>query len=94
MDGTSLKRLTTRAGHDFCPAWHPKGDRLAVVSEGPGGQWIRVVALDGREMATVARGFFRSTEPAWSPDGRWIAFAGIQQQGQSYQIYVTPAPYH
>jgi hypothetical protein len=50
------------------PSWSANGTRLAFVRGG----WIRVVTLSDRVTRRLARG----TAPAFSPDGRWIAFIG------------------
>ena len=53
---------------------------------------LRVVNDRGEEQARLARGFHRVTEPAWSPDGRVIAYAAVRTQGQMYQVFLESAP--
>lgn len=84
-----VARLTSRRGHDFCPAWSPKGDRLVVVSvEDDGTPLLRVLDARGGETSRLGRGFHRVTEPSWSPDGRSIAYAAVRREGEPYQLFL------
>jgi Tol biopolymer transport system component len=66
------RRLTGRLGSD--PIWSPGGDRIALdYTEG-----IAVVRPDGTGLRLIARNV---VAPAWSPDGRWIAFYFVNRAG-------------
>ena len=56
------------------PVWSP--DSRAILAEAPNGKIVRVDLATG-EQRTVAEGY----DPAWSPDGRWIAFARGEGKG-------------
>jgi TolB protein len=82
-------RITNKAGHDFCPAWSPEATRLAAASiDGDGSRYIRVFNLDGSAPVVVTSGHYRVTEPAWSSDGKRIAYAARVGEADTYDIYI------
>ncbi|MEJ2736326.1 MAG: hypothetical protein P8189_22625 [Anaerolineae bacterium] len=97
-DGSDLSQVTASDWEDVRPAWSPDGDEIAfyrwsfldLVEGGPSGLWV--TRADGSEerllieLDVLPLGF---DAPAWSPDGRWIAY----QAGPSNNadLYVVPA---
>jgi Tol biopolymer transport system component len=80
-DGSGKRRLTSSPAGDNFPAWSPDGKRIAFVSNrepAPGSgrnpPWhIYVMNADGSGKRRLPAGS-DSGWPAWSPDGRRIAF--------------------
>ncbi|MDR7481158.1 MAG: S9 family peptidase [Armatimonadota bacterium] len=60
--------------------WAPDSRGFAVVAAASPGEgawyqaWLAVLSLDGRPSPELVRGHRQIVRPAWSPDGRWIAF--------------------
>lgn len=69
-DGRLLRRVARRAGQ---PDWSPSGKLLAASSSSNDGRRRRIVVRPGGRVRTVTRGR-DDQSPAWSPDGRWLAF--------------------
>ena len=92
VDGKNLRQLTFHPKGDRYPAWAPDGNQIAFTSdrESPEDkrQWpkteIYVMDTDGGNVKRVTDLGFAS-RPRWSPDGEWILFEGIVDQGR--QIY-------
>lgn len=82
-------RVTNKKGHDFCPAWSPDGEMLAISAiDADDKRTIRIIDLDGNVIETFAAEFYRATEPVWSRDGAAIAFAGRPTSNDTYQIFL------
>jgi Tol biopolymer transport system component len=89
-DGTHPVRILGR--RFSLPAWAPRGDNLAVVHRTPSSATeIDLVRPDGSRLRRVP-GSESMTEPAWSPDGRWLAAQGAQ--GQIFALRVGQGQGH
>jgi TolB protein len=80
-DGSDRRRLMSNGPLARNPAWSPDGRRIAFLVSGPRLDWrtspdelwiARADGSDRRRIATNAG--YGWTGPAWSPDGRRIAF--------------------
>jgi Tol biopolymer transport system component/streptogramin lyase len=97
-DGSDLTQVTGSDWEDVRPGWSPDWDEIAfyrwsfldLIEGGPSGLWV--TRADGSEerllieLDVLPTGF---DAPAWSPDGRWIAYqAGLSNNAD---LYVVPA---
>ncbi|MDT8341725.1 MAG: S9 family peptidase [Longimicrobiales bacterium] len=73
-DGAHHRPLTGGEGSASAPRWSPSGDRLLWVSSRDGSPQLRVRWMDSGQEATLTHLTEAPGSPAWSPDGRWIAF--------------------
>lgn len=78
--GNHLKQITTETNLAAKPAWAPDGGRLAVFT---GGGFF-AISRDGNDPQPITED---GEDPAWSPDGRWIAFASRREENR-LQIYL------
>ncbi|MEK6276020.1 MAG: hypothetical protein AABM30_11895 [Actinomycetota bacterium] len=82
-DGTRLRFL---AAGGVGPLWSPRGDRIAFSDAGR----IAVVPAAGGAVRRLTRGP-NDGAPAWSPDGRTIAFVRSDANGTSQSLQLVPA---
>jgi WD40-like Beta Propeller Repeat len=54
------------------PSWAPAGNRIAAAQQG----WVVIVDVRNHRVRRLARG----SAPAFSPDGRWIAFVAPEHR--------------
>ena len=66
---------------------------LALGDGGEGSGGIVLIEPTGRRVATLTRPHagWEDSSPAWSPDGRWLAFTRTTDGRRSFQVYVMRA---
>ena len=111
-DGSRQRRLTHGQGH-FSVAWSPDGKKMLFERRNPRhplpgpvpGEWpeeLYVMNADGSGQRRLTRNPAEDEAPAWSPDGRKIAFTRdgkkptvwVMNSDGSGQRRLTPARWH
>jgi TolB protein len=91
-DGKHTRRLTSGAQSDTHPTWSPDGRRIAFARGATGA--IEVMNADGTrvhrvtELSVVNEGGSEG-DPAWSRDGKWIAYDVKVAGGTTSDIWLV-----
>jgi serine/threonine-protein kinase len=92
-DGSGAEeRLTTSDNPQHQGQWSPNGETLAFTEAALATGWdIWTLSLkDGRKVQAFLQTPFNETNPAFSPDGRWVAYQS-DESGRD-EVYVQPFP--
>ena len=96
-DGANQRNLTNHIANDWNPAWSPDGMQI-VFSSDRDKAWefdawdnrdVHVMNADGTNIINLTNHPAADTYPAWSPDGRQIAFSS--DRNGNLEIYVMNA---
>jgi TolB protein len=92
-DGSQERRLTQRTDPEYDAAWSPDGKRLAFsfVKTAPnqGDVEVYTIDADGQNLQPLATSPGKLTHeewPAWSPDGKWVAFSSTRDGNQELYL--------
>ena len=87
-DGSDPRPLPQAGKYAYSPAYSPDGSRIAYLSnDASGGLQVFVAAADGTGATMVSSVAFDGNTkfaPIWSPDGRWLVYAG--RDGGVYKV--------
>ncbi|HTJ45944.1 MAG TPA: Tol-Pal system beta propeller repeat protein TolB [Kofleriaceae bacterium] len=89
--GGSATRVSKNGDYNTTPAWSPKkGAHVLAYTTRDGGVYdIVTLDLDTKKMTRITQGEGSNEEPAFSPNGRAIAFASTRSGGSG--IYIANA---
>lgn len=98
--GQGAIQLTFNDDSDRLPAWSPDGSRIAFAAVRDGVEEIHVINADcakqaagcGTDERAITAWPLKGTSPAWSPDGRRIAFIGWSEDDRPGIYVVGPEP--
>ena len=93
-DGRNQRRLTNSRLVDWDPSWSPDGKHIAFTANGRPGDWgarggdleIYVMDANGANPRKLTENHRQDTDPAWSPDGKRIAYTSTIDRNQ--EVYV------
>jgi serine/threonine protein kinase len=95
VDGSGLKQLTDLTDGACQPEWSPDGKKLVYVSPCDDdsdyylGTGLFMINADGSgDPELLMTAHVGDYDPAWSPDGNYIAFTSLRRQGQMPSIYI------
>ena len=96
-DGSSLQQVTDLRGISEYPTWSPDGKRIAFhctlgrkLSTGTGDFEICVVNANGTGLAQITDSAGENKLPAWSTDGKQIAFQSNRAGWPTLPDFVPP----
>ncbi|HSF14459.1 MAG TPA: protein kinase [Vicinamibacteria bacterium] len=95
FDGTSAAELLLTSPYDRWPySWSRDGEQLVFEEDNPEtGSDIGMLSMDGKGTVTpVIRDPFDQTNPAVSPDGRFIAYESNETGGVEVYVQRFPEP--
>ncbi len=76
LDGSNLRRLSSGRSIEVEPKINPKtGNEIVFVSGRSGPQQIYRMNIDGADVQRLTSGEGQASNPAWHPNGAYIAFA-------------------
>jgi TolB protein len=89
-DGSGARRLTrTRNAVNISPCWNPKtGREIVFISDRGGSPQLYIMDASGGNERPLLNLGGHMDSPAWSPDGRFIAFTW-DGGGGTFNIYLT-----
>lgn len=94
LGGTATRLLPEHERIHIPGSWHPNGDILALIELSDTGDERDIRIVDVRTGDSVAQiaGPAKEWLPAFSPNGRWLAYATDVNETDRFDVYVVPYP--
>jgi len=88
--------LTSDLGSESDPTFSPDGDQVAYAWDGPSqNHWDIYVKMVGSDSPLrLTKGPSQNASPAWSPNGRFIAFRRFPAKGKTQILLIPPIGGH
>lgn len=83
------KTVAWYGGSSFSPAVSPDGSKVAMILGKSGSPDVYVADADGSHLKQLTATREDESSPCWSPDGKWICFAGKVHERRA--LYKVPA---
>jgi len=88
-DGSGEHRLTNGTKDEYHASLSPDGRRLLFVSEVNGSRDVWLADADGQNPVPLTDDPGLEDQPAWSPDGRQIAYAAFPKEGGGFDLWLV-----
>lgn len=93
-DGTGFTQIVANEKKNYQPVWSPDGSRIAFVSaewdqnkKSHGNSDIYLMKSDGTDMTKLTTSCADDYSPAWSPDGKMLAF--VSKRKGSADLFIV-----
>jgi Tol biopolymer transport system component len=73
-DGTNARVVTDSLNLQGAPAWAPDAQSIVSAADDRGVPHLFRIPIDGRSSTVLVQEY--STDPAWTPDGRFLVYSG------------------